>query len=521
MAGFDLRKFIEKLRRSWLVWVPLAILAILFVNALGFLLPPRYESEATVRVYPSQSDGNAIVKETLSPDDRLKTLKQEITDFNFISKVAGQVGIGTSMHPDSKEYDRLIRGVIKDVTISVPTGDIFRVSYTGDSPELTQRVVEAILKEYFLRSNAIWENRAKLKVTFYEGEKQKAELKLAEVQEEIRLYKEANSDTIPEALIEHQKRMGNLQTQQQIAEQELRGVRDGVTMLEQRRQNMKENVETQRIRQPNDVLTSLNKEKRELDSQLKSLLENYTEQHPDVIKTKNRLKLVEDDIAQQEEAPNDTVTTELNPQFVALQDAITALEIKRSSLLAQIDSQRNAMTELQKLIDLAPASELDLTRRMNELRMAQDKVAQLTTALNQAIAVQAIESEGQGPTFEVVNQPRKPTSPSSPNRAKIGAVSVVFGGGIAMALVLLLTLMDTAVRSVEEARGLLKMPVLGVVQRIVSMREEARLRRRRRFQLASVATLLLLISASVVMGVTVYREPLAKQLKVVQSLIQK
>jgi hypothetical protein len=73
-----------------------------------------------------------------------------------------------------------------------------------------------------------------------------------------------------------------------------------------------------------------------------------------------------------------------------------------------------------------------------------------------------------------------PTSPSGPKIVKYAVVGMFLGGAAAAGIIFLFVLFDGSLRSVEEARGILRMPILGLMQQIVSPRHEVlRLRRRR------------------------------------------
>ena len=75
------------------------------------------------------------------------------------------------------------------------------------------------------------------------------------------------------------------------------------------------------------------------------------------------------------------------------------------------------------------------------------------------------------------------------------------------------------VRSVEEARRVLQMPMLGVIQRITTSAELAHMRRRRmRLAMGWSATVLIMIGG-VVIGMVYYREPLAQQIQSLRGII--
>ena len=122
--------------------------------------------------------------------------------------------------------------------------------------------------------------------------------------------------------------------------------------------------------------------------------------------------------------------------------------------------------------------------KLERLEQAQSasfaRVMMYNKRLSEAKVTSQQDRKGQGPTFEIIDRPRLPIRPYSPSMKKIIAIGFVLSAGAVGALVCLLTFMDTAVRTIDEARRLIRMPLLGVMQRIITAQEALRLRRRRR-----------------------------------------
>jgi len=166
-----------------------------------------------------------------------------------------------------------------------------------------------------------------------------------------------------------------------------------------------------------------------------------------------------------------------------------------------------------------PQHQAELDPLQNALDHAKERVEFLEKRLDEAKTTGAIELKGLGPSLTVMDPPRTPQVPVSPNRGKIAALSVVLGLGMGAALIYLLTLFDSALRSVEEARRMLQMPVLGVMQRIVTATEEMRLRRRHRRRVFGLSATLMVMAVLIVISFTFYREPIQHSIESVQKYI--
>ena len=68
--------------------------------------------------------------------------------------------------------------------------------------------------------------------------------------------------------------------------------------------------------------------------------------------------------------------------------------------------------------------------------------------------------------------------------------------------------MDTAVRTIDEARQLIRMPLLGVMQRIITAQEALRLRRRRRRRIIGLGAGATMLAALVIVSFLFWQEPI-------------
>jgi hypothetical protein len=83
----------------------------------------------------------------------------------------------------------------------------------------------------------------------------------------------------------------------------------------------------------------------------------------------------------------------------------------------------------------------------------------------------------EGTKFEVLDEARVPDRPIKPNKALISFFGLVLGVFLGTALVFLIEYADSSFRGIEDARAVLKEPVLGTVSQLLT-REQAEVRRR-------------------------------------------
>ena len=167
-----------------------------------------------------------------------------------------------------------------------------------------------------------------------------------------------------------------------------------------------------------------------------------------------------------------------------------------------------AIMQLQSYLDKIPKHQDDLKTLERNYAMASLQVDFYRAQLNKAQQANDLESEGMGPSYEIKDPPRMPTSPSGPKFVKYAVFGAFLGGAMAAGIIFLFVLLDGSLRSVEEARGVLRMPILGMMQQIVSPAQESLLRRRRRGAWIGVGAAAAALIAVVAVGYFRYHDDL-------------
>lgn len=82
------------------------------------------------------------------------------------------------------------------------------------------------------------------------------------------------------------------------------------------------------------------------------------------------------------------------------------------------------------------------------------------------IAPEKITEFMDGSSVKIIDRPKLPEYPSSPNVTKNTAIGLVLGFIVSCGLILLMEILDTRIKSEEELTKLLDIPVIGVIPEI-------------------------------------------------------
>jgi uncharacterized protein involved in exopolysaccharide biosynthesis len=225
-----------------------------------------------------------------------------------------------------------------------------------------------------------------------------------------------------------------------------------------------------------------------LQSQLISLQAHYTDDYPDVVKTKRDIAEVQkklDEINTAAATPsnlaNDKETLSEPPEIRQLRMQIHQYE----QLIAQGTREQGRLQEQIKVfqgrVALSPAIEeqykqltrdYDTAQKFYEDRLANRKQSEMQTAM---------EREQQGEQMSVLNPADVPDAPSFPNRLLFAGGGLAGGLALGLGLAFWLEMRDTSLRTETDVVAALDLPVLSQVPWVGVEEEQKDGNRKRKF----------------------------------------
>jgi uncharacterized protein involved in exopolysaccharide biosynthesis len=353
-------------------------------------------------------------------------------------------------------------------------------------------------------------------VTFYEKQINETKELMIEAQDKLTRFRQANINQLPEAQSEHQARLAKRRDEVQMTQQALVGARQALGIAEDKLSEMEPEIVSETREITNPVAQQLRAQERNLNMQLELLMKDYTPDHWKVIDIRKQHDLVVDQLTSFSQTRSSEETRIPNPQYQSLQEKITDFHLQISSLERSIQQQQDDIRTLEEYLNAIPDVQKDLVKLEGDYNEARQRSVYYQSQLDRAKLASEVESQGQGPSFEIQDPARLPTKPSSPNRMKIAVFSLMAGLMLSGGLVFVVNFFDRSVRNLREARVAIQMPLLGVIQQIVTPQELARRRRLRILTVTSVMLALVMIAAAGYL----MREPLRGQIEMLRQTIQ-
>ena len=439
---FYLSLFIRRL--PWFV-IMLAIGSAIGLT-LAKVLPPVYVAQARLVVESQQIPGNLAASTVQTGSgEQLQIIQQRIlTRANLLEMAnrlqiyAGKTG-PAALSPDEIVAD--LRGRILIVTTGGasargPTqATIVTVSFSADTASMAANVTNEVVTMILQENVAMRTGVSGQTLDFFVQEVARLDQELAQIGAKILEFKQENQDALPDSL--------DFRRSQQAAQQErlLQMEREDAVLKERRARLVTLYETTGRIDTVATNQTSEQKQLKSLQDQLASLLVVLSPQNP-------RVKVLEAQIAALE-----SVVSAQSGASDAQGQALSAYDIQLADLDGQLTSiaEQKAqiattMEDLRRSIEATPRNAIVLGTLERDYSNVRRQYDQAVANKASAETGDLIEALSKGQRISVIEQAVAPREPASPNRPLIAAGGV--GGGLAagLGLVVLLELLNMAIR---------------------------------------------------------------------------
>ncbi len=222
-----------------------------------------------------------------------------------------------------------------------------------------------------------------------------------------------------------------------------------------------------------------------------------SQKHPDVIRTKRLIDDLERQVATEEAqrplSPDAASERPASQEELRRRDRLREMRAEIESLDRQIafkESEesrlRNEIGAYQARLEAVPGIESEWIALTRDYDTLQDTYKQLLAKSENSKMAASLEQRQIGEQFRILDPPRVPVKPYSPNRMKINLLGTLAGLGLGLLLIGLAEYRDTTMRTESDLMGAMDLPVLGLLPYVQTEADGRRLRIRRRFLAAGV-----------------------------------
>jgi polysaccharide biosynthesis transport protein len=464
----NIQKYLEVVQRRWLPLFGIFSIAVTLGCLYAFSLKPFYKAEGSLMIKTNRSSSLTGLSEDIGRlealninDNPLETQVRVIGSNPVIDKTIHSLNL-----KDNKGKLVSIRDLASQLKIEGIKGtDVVQISYKGTNPELAAKIVNEVIKNYINLNIQANQDEARTAKTVLVTEVPKAEEVVRRAESKLRVFKEQNKIVVlgqeATAAVDTISKLGN-QISQALAQ--LDDVKGRLEQLGSEAQlDSRQGVIASDLSQAPGVQKVLI-QLQETESQLAIERTRFSPEHPTITSLEDKVvalkKLLKDRTGQ---VAGTAQVTEGSLQLGSLRQSliadITRAQAERVGLERQISTLLRQQDAYIKRANNLPR--LEQTQRELERKL---QAAQTTyeTLLKKRQEIDIVQNQ-KIPNARVISLALVPDKAEGPRKILfiVGGAAVGLFLGIIVAFSL--DLIDRSVKTVKEAKEVLKYTVLGVI----------------------------------------------------------
>lgn len=464
-------------RRKWLI-VSAVTASMAIAVVLCFVLPKSFRSTTTVLV-ESQKIPESYVKSGVegSIEGRISAIQQVVLSRTLLSKVAEEFKL---FSPDisPEEREEVIAGMRKKIYVTkskvghakgADTIEGFTISFADKDPVTAMKVTERFASHFIEENLRSREQMLEGASDFLEQELHMAEAKLEDQERAISEFKIKYMGELPQQMEANLRSLDRLQIDVNATRDSMQAALNRMAILEKQvsetvssagHQGTTESAPATQGRGGDPLIARL----AELERTLTTLSSEYRETYPDIIRTRQEIEAVKDQLAIKYGVSKDEVKPGsaklIDPM---LRDLMLQRDQARNELEAQKERLRRLLEQVKQYegrVERAPTREQELMILVRDYDNMQKNYQSLLDKRLNARLAENLEKRQKGEQFRILDPANLPATPESPNRALILLGGLVVGCGLGFGSAFGIELLRPSFRRPEEAESFLGLPIL-------------------------------------------------------------
>jgi polysaccharide chain length determinant protein (PEP-CTERM system associated) len=403
----------------------------------------------------------------------------------------------------------------RNVSIQIPPGrngepGYFTVGFTAESARMAMQVTERIASQFISESLQDRTVQADQTNQFLETQLEEARRRLLDHERRLQEFRQKYTGQLPSQVQSNLSVMQSTEVQLQSIAASMTRDRDRQLVLDKMIADLLAanavNAQAEAVSRlptapaPAPAAQQLEQAR----ASFRALQLRLKPDHPDLIRAQRVIGELEQKAAAEE--LNAPVGTGIVPVRVTLpaaeQTRLSAMQAEYESLERRIAASRIEEARLQAIVssyrgkvEAAPQRESEEVELMRDYTTLQAQYEVLLTRSQQSRIAADLERRQIGEQFKLIDAPRLPERPISPDRPRLNIMGALLGLGLGLALVALLEYRDTSFRTDEDLTLTLALPVVAIIPAMVTRRER-KVRSQRR--LLAISTSVAAMTAAVV-----------------------
>lgn len=407
---------VEARRRRLALVVIFAVISLTALVA-GLMWPKKYE--ASVAILAQKSGIITPLMEgaaTPTANANRATLARTVIFSHKVMDEVMRVGGWMASHPTPVEQDRIAEGIKGRTQIHISHDNLITITYSDSDPKRTYAVTHAMGQLFISESLASKQRESRDAYDFINSEVMAYRKKLTDAEAKLKDYRQSNPDARPGSETDTSSRISQLRTQIENARMDLMEKRSQEASLESQLSGESEVTAVQTTSGVYEAQLA------QLQDKLDKLLLTYTDEYPDVVRTRHQIQDLRQQLARARNEKNAArqsgqptaldSSVQYNPLYQQLKTQLSGIRSDIAAVQARMGaSQKMLDAELARSARIADSENVtsELTRDYNVNR---DVYQDLLKRRENARVSMNLDAEHQGLSFTVQNPAVMPLTPS-------------------------------------------------------------------------------------------------------------
>lgn len=486
-------------RRKYYFILTFPVLAAIAI-AIAMSLPPIYRSQGVILI-ETQEIPTDLVRSTVTSyaEQQIQVIQQRVLTTALIQEAIQKHNLYPELRQKAsptqlaQEFRSnvsvdMVSARVIDPRIGRPTtaNIAFTVAFYDPNPAKAQAVANDLVTTFLSENVRVRTDRATETTNFLREEANRMRTRVQVLEDRIAQFKSEFSNSLPEMLnfnlsmIERgEERLLAIQNQQAQINDQLHLLGIELSSIDQ---FLPAPIQGNQPLTPAQRLAMLQEE-------LMQLSNRYSDSHPDVVRLKREIEVLQGSVGNTSSAPGRVANPQyrqISLQIESLQRDLVRLEQQRERVEQEVETYRERVAQTPQVQrgyeDLTRDYESEL-RKYNELR-AKELEAEIA---------QNLETENKAESFTLLEPPMTPSHPVKPNRTKVAFMGLVLAGAVGVGLMVLAELLDSGVRGGRTISSIVGVEPLVVVPMIHTYKDNA-VQKVKRLMLISVFIVAVLIA---------------------------
>ncbi len=450
---------------SWLV----CPLGLFFVSQM----PDVYESKA--RVY---ADTRSMLQPLLrglavqtDPDTEIQMIAKTLLSRPNLEEIARNTDLDIAAN-SPQEFEAIVNDLRDNISFGAGGREnIYTISFSHQDPQVTKRVVSATLDKFV--ESSLGQNRKDSdtasrfldeQLSEYAGRLETSEQRLAN-------FKKQYGDMLPGSGSSYYQEVATLKSQIDGIDLE---ISEKQTQLSSMQSKFTSTTSVENQTDNVNIQTQYDERIKQLQANLDDLQIRFTDRHPDVVQTREKLEQLEElrkqeieelmaNIAEGQIASGglseNAIVQDLARSINVLESNIASLQVRRNSFQSKLD-------ELDQKLDLIPDIEAKHTALNRDYGITKRKYEELLSRKESADLSRKADLSAEEVQFRIVEPPVVPLSPTGPKRLIFYTLVLILSFVSGTAVAFLISQLNPVVINAHGLTQLTQRPVFGLVSDI-------------------------------------------------------